>query len=116
MAVCCDPDSKKKHPTFPNCTCNPENFDKVFVCTPVFAYSCLGANKTTCGMPKCNCGRGHGPYTPPPPAAAASATRAGAGAGAGGSESTVRGCDQAAIVPGDSSTWPQQPSVPFPHA
>lgn len=33
--VCCDPDSQSKYPQYMNCTCNPENFDEVFVCAPV---------------------------------------------------------------------------------
>mmetsp|Transcript_16109 Transcript_16109/g.41007 ORF Transcript_16109/g.41007 Transcript_16109/m.41007 type:complete len:546 (+) Transcript_16109:47-1684(+) len=32
---CCDPESQKKYPTYQNCTCNPEVWDKAFVCTPV---------------------------------------------------------------------------------
>eukprot|EP00928_Gymnodinium_smaydae_P032160 TRINITY_DN23365_c0_g1_i1.p1 TRINITY_DN23365_c0_g1~~TRINITY_DN23365_c0_g1_i1.p1 ORF type:complete len:561 (-),score=106.83 TRINITY_DN23365_c0_g1_i1:132-1814(-) len=36
LKVCCDAASKSKLPTYPNCTCNPENFDRVFVCAPVF--------------------------------------------------------------------------------
>merc|ERR1712048_730308 len=35
LAVCCDPASEEKHPGYMNCTCNPENFDNVFVCAPV---------------------------------------------------------------------------------
>ena len=36
LKVCCDPDSKEKYPMLPECTCNPENFHDVFVCSPVF--------------------------------------------------------------------------------
>jgi len=36
VAVCCDPASQEKFPAHMNCTCNPDNFDKVFVCAPVF--------------------------------------------------------------------------------
>ncbi len=35
LAICCDPNSQSKYPKLPNCTCNPENFDGVFVCSPV---------------------------------------------------------------------------------
>ena len=24
--ICCDPNSQKKYPMYPNCTCNPENW------------------------------------------------------------------------------------------
>eukprot|EP00927_Polykrikos_kofoidii_P079894 TRINITY_DN76730_c0_g1_i1.p1 TRINITY_DN76730_c0_g1~~TRINITY_DN76730_c0_g1_i1.p1 ORF type:complete len:559 (-),score=67.51 TRINITY_DN76730_c0_g1_i1:47-1723(-) len=36
LGVCCDPESQQKLPSYPKCTCNPENFDSVFVCKPVF--------------------------------------------------------------------------------
>jgi arylsulfatase A len=41
VKVCCDPQSQQKHPSYLNCTCNPENFDDVFVCTPVQAPTLL---------------------------------------------------------------------------
>ena len=51
LKVCCDPQSQKKHPTFPNCTCNPENFSPNFVCTSIGIEVDVGAD----GMSK---GRG----------------------------------------------------------
>ena len=33
-ALCCDPNSSKKHPQFMNCTCNPHNWN-AFVCAPL---------------------------------------------------------------------------------
>jgi len=36
LANCCNPKSEETLPNYPNCTCNPENFDNVFVCKPVF--------------------------------------------------------------------------------
>jgi len=36
VGICCDPESQKKYPQYPNCTCNPENMPpNVFVCSPV---------------------------------------------------------------------------------
>ena len=34
LKICCDPSSQSKHPSLPNCTCDPANF-KAFVCAPV---------------------------------------------------------------------------------
>lgn len=39
LATCCDPKSLDRLPTYPNCTCNPDHFDDLFVCKPVFARS-----------------------------------------------------------------------------
>merc|ERR1712110_443163 len=36
FATCCNAKSQETLPDFPNCTCNPENFDDIFVCKPVF--------------------------------------------------------------------------------
>ena len=35
LKICCNPHSQRTLPHYPNCTCNPENFDGVFVCAPV---------------------------------------------------------------------------------
>ena len=35
LKICCDPESQKKYPNYPNCTCSPENFAQPFVCTSI---------------------------------------------------------------------------------